>query len=550
MARKFFSKWGVGQGKNYSFKSAPQKSHAHACTTEGWDINETMSSLELAITQFRRIVACQTVALYRVFSGQNTLQLVAFSSSLPQPLQEQLPLNEGLLGAVVKQKQIISMAPIRAGYRGILYYHSHLDKEIAAFKGYPILDQSNEIHAVLFCDDSRPQLIANIESVQGDEFVPLIAAIFHESMKMKKMAVETSEVKHLWSRMKNTNQSIHQKDVLEEFLKAIHFSAPFDFGTIVFHEAAGHLNQIVSIHHQNELKENLFLGKEFVHDERENLVSWVIENSKAMIYNQIKTSQKTIKLFGSDLNIGGDFNAVLMIPLAHHQVSLGALVIGRTQVESFSPAEEQICKTLSKQFSASIQNALLYEQMEKMATLDHLTGLYNHRYFKECLDKNIARASRQMEKIALIMMDIDYFKDINDQFGHLAGDHVLSEIAKMIKDSIRRGDVASRYGGEEFSLVMPNADEASAIKLATRLRKNIFGKSFVYLRREITVSVSMGIALYPGDATTRSTLIEKADQALYAAKKNGRNRCILAAKRNESFYSAGVGQSPSSPASK
>jgi len=164
------------------------------------------------------------------------------------------------------------------------------------------------------------------------------------------------------------------------------------------------------------------------------------------------------------------------------------------------------------------------EELERLANLDSLTGLHNRRAILRRLDDEIKRAKRYKEELCLLMLDIDHFKNVNDQYGHLSGDEVIQEVATLVRGNIRDTDASGRYGGEEFITILPETDLPSALNVAERLRKlveatemkdsegNVFG-----------VTISQGLTSYkPGD--DEYSLVSRADDALYRAKENGRNR--------------------------
>ena len=166
-----------------------------------------------------------------------------------------------------------------------------------------------------------------------------------------------------------------------------------------------------------------------------------------------------------------------------------------------------------------------YEMAVHSAITDKLTGLYNRRYFDHFLDFEIKRSSRQKASLALLMIDIDNFKLINDTLGHLFGDKILNKLGDIIKSIIRETDLAARYGGEEFSIVMSNTGLEEATEIAERLRKAISEYNFEITYRPTTVSI--GIALYPLDSTSLQDLLSNADRALYRAKHEGKNRVCV-----------------------
>jgi two-component system cell cycle response regulator len=159
------------------------------------------------------------------------------------------------------------------------------------------------------------------------------------------------------------------------------------------------------------------------------------------------------------------------------------------------------------------------------AITDKLTGLYNRRYFDHFLDFELKRSSRQKASLALLMMDIDNFKQINDTLGHLFGDKILNKLGDIIKSIIRETDLAARYGGEEFAIVMSNTGLEEAVEIAERMRKAISACNFDI--KKLPTTVSIGVALYPSDSTSLQDLVSNADRALYRAKHKGKNRVCV-----------------------
>ncbi|MBN2329949.1 MAG: diguanylate cyclase [Candidatus Omnitrophica bacterium] len=168
------------------------------------------------------------------------------------------------------------------------------------------------------------------------------------------------------------------------------------------------------------------------------------------------------------------------------------------------------------------------ENLKKMSMHDSLTRLYNRAAIMDFYLRELSRCQRRNSFLSLFMVDIDYFKSINDSHGHLAGDAVLREAAHRISDSLRRYDAVGRYGGEEFLVIVPHCDQLQAKQLAERIRTRVSSKPFMIEKKEIFVTISIGVSACQGrNDSTPEKLIQLADQALYAAKNSGRNRVEL-----------------------
>lgn len=187
-------------------------------------------------------------------------------------------------------------------------------------------------------------------------------------------------------------------------------------------------------------------------------------------------------------------------------------------------------RTKALQDELKKKNRELEEVLTELKTLsitDPLTEISNRRHFWSILENEFARSVRFKTPISCLMIDADHFKNINDEYGHLTGDMVLKEIAKIIKNCLRKVDTAARWGGEEFIVLLPETDKEHALNAASRILSEISGHTFAGIQRKITISI--GIASLPGPAIdTPEKLIEVSDSALYAAKANGRNRVEIA----------------------
>jgi diguanylate cyclase (GGDEF)-like protein len=178
------------------------------------------------------------------------------------------------------------------------------------------------------------------------------------------------------------------------------------------------------------------------------------------------------------------------------------------------------------------------EELERLATTDGMTGIYNRRHFLALADREWARARRYGRPISFLMIDIDYFKSINDEFGHQVGDEMIVHLANLARDCKRECDVLARIGGEEFALLLPETDLAQAQVVAERLRSEVAANSLVVASRSIPATVSIGVATSVAAMNDVSHLMKAADQALYDAKRAGRNRVICCISRGATPSSA------------
>jgi diguanylate cyclase (GGDEF)-like protein len=170
----------------------------------------------------------------------------------------------------------------------------------------------------------------------------------------------------------------------------------------------------------------------------------------------------------------------------------------------------------------------LHLRLKEQAIRDPLTGLYNRRYLDDTLERELSRAKREGYPLSLTMIDLDYFKQVNDTYGHKAGDEVLIALGELLQTQAREGDIPCRYGGEEFVLVLPRMTLEVASQRAEQWREAFGNSKIRHKEFEIGITMSIGLATYPDHAATAEDLIDSADKALYNAKAAGRNRLAIA----------------------
>lgn len=248
----------------------------------------------------------------------------------------------------------------------------------------------------------------------------------------------------------------------------------------------------------------------------------IIKNKQVLIFSHLD-GKRGIYPFRND-----NIRTFLGIPLVGSENELfGILTVISTEPDAVSSFYGHFLTILADHAVLSITNAKLHNEVERLAIIDGLTGLYNHKYFQERLSDEFQRIERIPQPISLMLIDLDHFKKINDLYGHPSGDAVLVNLALMLKKTLRGIDIIARYGGEEFAAVFLNTESPRAQKIAERLRVKVLNSSFSVGESKLSLTLSIGIATYPYDAKTKEDLISRADEALYYAKRNGRNQACL-----------------------
>ncbi len=247
--------------------------------------------------------------------------------------------------------------------------------------------------------------------------------------------------------------------------------------------------------------------------------SSVLATGGTIIENDLSSAPAPFRMFAESASR-------MSIPLISFGQTLGVITLHSSQKNAFRESEMQSLESVADICASSIQNAHYVERIRQLSYLDGLTGIFNRRFFELRIMEEIERARRCGTGMAVVMVDIDQFKKLNDEFGHLLGDEVLRQVSSLFHQQLRKIDVVCRYGGEEFALLLTHTNAQHALGVTEKLRRLVEGWQFPGVPR--TVTISAGIAAFPDHGTSRDDLIRAADTGLYAAKQAGRNRVCLA----------------------
>jgi len=222
--------------------------------------------------------------------------------------------------------------------------------------------------------------------------------------------------------------------------------------------------------------------------------------------------------------------ALLAVPLLSKGRVLGVMNLDRPRADSFSQQEIRLAEAIAAQAALSIASARLYQQTLELSFTDALTGVPNRRQLSLRLEQEFSRSVRFGDPLSLLMLDLDLFKQINDQHGHTVGDGVLRGVAAALRRNVRKVDIVARYGGEEFCIVLPRVAKPEALEVAEKLRRSVSATALPGAEggQPLHVTISVGVATLGSDADDATTLLEKADGALYEAKRLGRDRVAVA----------------------
>ena len=260
----------------------------------------------------------------------------------------------------------------------------------------------------------------------------------------------------------------------------------------------------------------------------EGVAGWVAQTGEPAIVNDVRRDRRFQAKFDELTRFRT--RSILCAPLISRGRTLGVVeIMNRTARTRFTKKDMNLLLTLVEPAAIALENAFLFQKTEQLAVTDDLTKLYNSRYVNSYLEGAIERAEEASATLAVMFLDLDGFKSINDRHGHFYGSRTLREVGNLIRSAVREEDVVSRYGGDEFVIVLPETDAEGALAVAERIRHSL--KSHRFLAEfglEARLSASLGLSLYPDHGKNPQELMQKADQAMYSVKVRGKDAVCVA----------------------
>jgi diguanylate cyclase (GGDEF)-like protein len=427
-----------------------------------------------------------------------------------------IPADAGALGTVVKNRILVNLKDPKRSH--LPYYSGPIvDGDIASFLGVPVMEDGH-LRGVLCADrfggrpfDERDELLLQGAAAQ------MLRALQSERVFA---AVERAKYEHerFFAALAQLNRALGVDAVCATTFEACKEICDYDFAAITLIDPGTRKHTVLSA--VGEVPK----GLPGMSVDRAGLASMVVKN-KHFLPAGGEVRDKDSFVYGKKVRLGG-MESLLVVPLICADTAVGSFTVAARRARAFGKDKREMLVVIANHVAVSLANAQMYGRMETMATTDGLTGLVNHRTFQERIAEMLARAERSQGRQALLLTDIDHFKKVNDTYGHPVGDEVLRGVAQVVRDCVRKVDVAARYGGEEFAIVLEGTDLAGARMLAERIRSEVQKQVFPSEKGSFSCTLSLGIAVYPDDGKDGKALIAHADQALYHAKHNGRNRAV------------------------
>ena len=400
-----------------------------------------------------------------------------------------------------------------------LWQEEKEDIQSAKVEIFVPLINKGELVAILAVGNKRNNRLYSVEeidlmeSIAGHVAASMEKEYFHEQLEQQDR--ELTLVNRLTTIV---TSSMNVDEIFEGFAQELKKVVDVDWGTIALIEGAElHFLALTST-----------IGSAWKAGERIPLsgtaTEWVAREKRSLYEANLSRHKR---FWTGEHHLRRGVRSIVYLPLVVRGEGIGSLAVASHRAAAYNPGQIRLLEHLALQIATPIENSQLYARAEQRARIDELTELFNRRHFEERLKEEIARHSRYSNAFSLLMLDLDNLKTYNDIYGHPAGDEILKQIGAIIRSSIRNADQAFRYGGDEFTVILPQTISEDAYVVAERVREQIASEMKA---KEVAITCSIGLASYPSDGVMSGELVTATDTALYYAKRTGGNRTYLSAK--------------------
>ncbi len=478
-------------------------------------VEEIHQSVHYALELLRRCLDLHTaVLLWRTDSGTH-LRISELSTGSDEIHDAPFSIGDGVLAAVIAKKEAVLLENLRPSYK-VPYYAGACP--IRALAAIPVIDDGI-VRGVLALDRVENRAFTPHEH----ELVAQAARYCLRAIQNERVFVQLERAKveqgKLYRAAQALGAALSEKDVVEAGVRAAREIASFELAAVTIWDEAAKMHEVCAARSESGEIEDL-VGQRF--KQNTGLVSMVVTNKFPLPYKGEFDPAHQVVL--SKRLPWPNIPSLLVLPLLHHGRPLGTLVLGAKRRHAFGDTVRPTLEVLASHLAVSLSNARMVHKLETMATTDGLTGLLNKRAMLDAAASKVAAASRFGRNLSVLIADIDFFKKVNDTYGHDVGDVVIKGLADILKKQKRTTDVVARFGGEEFIVLCEQTDEAGAILLGERIREELANTVFHTALGPLTVTCSVGIATFPECAEQWDGLFKAADDALYCSKRNGRNK--------------------------
>lgn len=478
-------------------------------------VEEIHQSVHYALELLRRTLDLHTaVLLWRTDSGTH-LRISELSTGSDEIHDAPFSIGDGVLAAVIAKKEAVLLENLRPSYK-VPYYAGACP--VRALAAIPVVDDGI-VRGVLAIDRVENRAFTPHEH----DLVAQAARYCLRAIQNERVFVQLERAKveqgKLYRAAQALGAALSEKDVVEAGVRAAREIASFELAAVTIWDEAAKMHEVCAARSESGSIEDL-VGQRF--KQNTGLVSMVVTNRFPLPYKG--EFDPTHQVVLSKRLPWPSIPSLLVLPLLHHGRPLGTLILGAKRRHAFGDTVRPTLEVLASHLAVSLSNARMVAKLETMATTDGLTDLLNKRAMLDQASQKVAAAQRFGRKLSVLITDIDFFKKVNDTYGHDVGDVVIKGLADILKKQKRTTDVVARFGGEEFVILCEQTDEAGALMLGERIREELESTVFNTAIGPLSVTCSVGIATFPEAGGKWEELFKGADEALYSSKRTGRNR--------------------------
>lgn len=478
-------------------------------------VEEIHQSVHYALELLRRTLDLHTaVLLWRTDSGTH-LRISELSTGSDEIHDAPFSIGDGVLAAVIAKKEAVLLENLRPSYK-VPYYAGVCP--VRALAAIPVIDDGI-VRGVLAIDRIESRAFTPHEhELVGQAARYCLRAIQNERVFVQLERAKVEQGK-LYRAAQALGAALSEKDVVEAGVRAAREIASFELAAVTIWDEGAKMHEVCAALSEGGKIEDL-VGQRF----RQNtgLVSMVVTNRFPLPYKGEFDPAHQVVL--SKRLPWPSIPSLLVLPLLHHGRPLGTLILGAKRRHAFGDTVRPTLEVLASHLAVSLSNARMVHKLETMATTDGMTGLLNKRAMLDQASQKVAAAQRFGRRLSVLITDIDFFKKVNDTYGHDVGDVVIKGLGEILKRQKRSTDVVARFGGEEFVILCEQTDEAGALLLGERIREELERTVFNTAMGPLSVTCSVGSATFPDGGAKWEELFKGADEALYVSKRTGRNR--------------------------
>jgi diguanylate cyclase (GGDEF)-like protein len=430
-----------------------------------------------------------------------------FGTQGPEGEELRLPVGQGITGAAAQKKRPIYAPDVSKDARYVPFVKS-TRSELAI----PLMVR-DEVVGILDCQSDQINFFDS-ETIDLLTLFSTQASIALENARLYSLEeLRRKQLEAINAIARQATAVLERDELLRKVCSLILQSFPVDHVALTLREG----DKLVVYAHEGKLTPAMPIGETM--SVNDGLSGRALASGKAVVVRDVAADTDYLPGFT-------ETRSEMVLPLISFGEKLGALVLESVQPDAFQAADVQPLESVADIVATAIQNANYFEKVKALAYVDGLTGVYNRRFFEQRIAEELERADRYKNTLSVLMVDIDHFKKLNDEFGHLLGDEVLRQVSAIFTAQLRKADLVCRYGGEEFAILVPETSGENAMGVADKLRRMVETHPFPGVPRPVTIS--LGVAEFPAQGTTRDEVVKAADTALYASKQAGRNRVTAA----------------------